>query len=82
MGEDEIVALRRVRAERLVLFRRRPGLDVTDGETERIVDALESGIGARVPGRIGDAAGVMRPTRIPVGRACAEQPTRDSNATS
>ena len=57
MGEDEVIALGGVCPERLVLFRRRAGLDVADGQAERVVDALQPGIGAGVPGCVGDAAG-------------------------
>ena len=56
VGEDEVVALRGVGPERLVLLGRRPGLDVADGQAERVVDPLEAGVGARVPGGVGDAA--------------------------
>ena len=57
MGEDEVVALGGVGPERLVLLGGGAGLDVADGEPERVVDLLESGVRAGVPGRVGDAAG-------------------------
>ncbi len=53
--ENQVISLRRVGTESLVLLRRSPGLDVADREPQRIVDPLQAGVRARVPGRIGDA---------------------------
>ena len=55
--EDEIVPLGGVGAEGLVLFRRGSGLDMADGQPERVVDALKAGVGAGVPGGVSHAAG-------------------------
>ena len=57
VGEDQVVALRRVGPERLVLLRRGPRLDVADREPERIPDLLESLVGAGIPGCVGDRPG-------------------------
>jgi hypothetical protein len=46
MSEDEVVPLGRVGPQRLVLLGGRARLDVADCESQRIVDPLESGIGA------------------------------------
>ena len=82
MGEDEIVTLGGVGPERLVLFRRRPGLDVADGETEGVVDALESGVSARVPGGVGDAAWRDEADANSRGPGLRGASDRDSSATS
>ena len=56
VGEDQVVALGGVGPERLLLLGRGPGLDVADGQAERVADLLEALEGAGVPGGVGDGA--------------------------
>ena len=47
VAEHEVVALRRVGPERLLLLRGGPRLDLAHRHLERIVDLLQPGVGAR-----------------------------------
>ena len=56
MGEDQVVALRGVGTERLLLLRWCARFDVRDGNPERIPDLEESLVGACVPRGVGYGA--------------------------
>ena len=57
VGEHELVPLRGEGPERFILLSRGMGLDVTDRESEGVVDLLKAGVGARVPGGVGNGSG-------------------------
>lgn len=54
MPDDEIESILRVLPEVLLEVRRRSRLDVTDGGSEGVPDALEAGVGGGVPRLVGN----------------------------
>ena len=77
--EDQVVSLGRVGTQRLVLLRRRPRLDMADGQAQRIADLLQSLVGPGIPGGVGDGPGRDEPD--PNSRGCRGRVQPD-NATS
>ena len=81
VGKDEIVSLSGEGPEGLILVGRCAGLDVADGETEGVVDLLKAGVGAGIPGGIGDRSGRDEADALTGGAVCFAHRQADTNAT-